>query len=251
MNYLKPIFKPTLFFYLYLTLLSSLARSAPFEIKVHDDLITEQNQSGFEMETHLFQPNLAQGIGSNVFQTRLEYAYGVLKNNEIGVNVFLSNYNGTTNVNGGKIGHMYIPTHEESGIWHYGVKNEIIYLKEINGEDTVLYELTPILAIQLNKFRLTLNPSIEIHTSKGNELTFAPSGKIAYAINPITSVGFEYYSEMINVDNVFPVAQRSNTAYLVIDTEFNHSHIGFGLGKGVNESSDNWVIKLIGSISLD
>ena len=29
---------------------------------------------------------------------------------------------------------MFIPTHDEEGIWHYGIKNEIVYLKDIGGE---------------------------------------------------------------------------------------------------------------------
>ena len=129
----------------YLLCLSSIVFAAPFEIKVHDELIAEYQESAFEVETNLFQAPASQGLKSNVFQTRLEYSYGITEKSEIGANIYLSNYNGVSYVNGGKISHMYIPTHDEEGLWHYGVKNEINYIKDVGGTETTFYELTPIL----------------------------------------------------------------------------------------------------------
>ena len=102
----------------YLLCLSSLVFAAPFEIKVHDELIAEYQESAYEVETNLFQAPASQGLKTNVFQTRLEYGYGIARNSEIGANLYLSNYNGVSYVNGGKVSHMYIPTHDEEGLWH-------------------------------------------------------------------------------------------------------------------------------------
>ena len=113
--------------YLLLTF-GGLVYAAPFEIKVHDELIADYQHSAYEIETNLFQAPASQGLKSNVFQTRLEYGYGITQRSEIGVNLYLSNYNGASYVNGGKVSHMYIPTHDEEGLWHYGVKNEINYI---------------------------------------------------------------------------------------------------------------------------
>jgi len=237
--------------FLWLPLVSAPVFSAPFEIKVHDELIAEQKQSSYEVETNLYQASAAQHIESDVFQTRLEYAYGIAKNNEIGVNAFLSRYNGASYVNGGKVGHMYIPTHDEEGLWHYGVKNEIVYLRDIGGQEQLFYELTPILALQLTKWRLTVNPSIDIGLNKSGGTAFAPSGKLAYSLTPNTSTGAEYYSEMSNTTNTFPISQRFNTAYLALDTKYEKSNINLGIGKGTNQNSDSWVIKIIGSISFE
>jgi hypothetical protein len=224
--------------------------AAPFEIKVHDELIADTHESGYEIETNLYQSSAAQGIKSNVFQTRLEYVYGIAKNNEIAVNGFFSNYNGISYVNGGKVSHMYIPTHDEEGYWHYGIKNEIVYLKDIGGDNQLYYEMTPILALQVQRWRFTVNPSVDFGLNKSGGVAFAPSGKIAYAITPSTSLGGEYYSEMSNTTNYFPVSQRFNTAYLVLDTKIDKSSINFGIGKGTSLNSDNWVVKLIAAISF-
>ena len=121
---------------------NSFAIAAPFEIKVHDELIAEYQESAYEVETNLFQAPASQGLKTNVFQTRLEYGYGIARNSELGANIYLSNYNGVSYVNGGKVSHMYIPTHDEEGLWHYGVKNEINYIKDVGGNQTTYYELT-------------------------------------------------------------------------------------------------------------
>lgn len=224
--------------------------AAPFEIKIHDELIAELHESSYEIETNLYQSSAAQGIKTDVFQTRLEYAYGIAQGNEIGGNIFLSNYNGVSYVNGGKISQMFIPTHDEQGIWHYGIKNEIVYLKDIGTENQLYWEMTPILALQLQKWRFTINPSIDFGLNKSGGVVFAPAGKIAYSVTPHTSIGAEYYSEMSNTTNTFPISQRFNTAYLVVDSKIDKSTINFGVGKGTNLNSDNWVVKLIAAIAF-
>lgn len=56
---------------------------------------------------------------------------------------------------------MYVPTHDEQGIWHDGIKNEINYIQDVGGAENTFYEFTPILAVQLEKWRATFNPSID------------------------------------------------------------------------------------------
>jgi len=236
---------------LLLALLSCPVIGAPFEIKVHDELIAEYQESAYEVETNLFQAPAAQGLKSNVFQTRLEYGYGIAKNSEIGANIFLSNYNGASYVNGGKVSYMYVPTHDEEGLWHYGVKNEINYIKDVGGTETTFYELTPILALQLQEWRFTVNPSVEVVLNKYSSATFSPSAKVAYGVTHSVDVGVEYYGDNLPNKSLYNVTQQPHTAYLVTDAKYGNSSFNFGVGKGVTTNSDNWVIKLIASLSFD
>lgn len=246
----RPSIQKLSWIFFFCAFISNNLIAAPFEIKIHDELIADLHESTYEIETNLYQPSAAQGLTSNVFQTRLEYAYGIAQGNEIAVNAFLSKYNGVSYINGGKIGQMFVPTHDEEGIWHYGIKNEIVYLKDIGGDNQFFYEMTPIFALQLARWRFTINPTVDFGLNKSGGTTFAPSGKAAYTLTPHTSIGGEYYSEMSNTTNVFPVSQRFNTAYLVLDTKIDKSNINFGVGKGTNLNSDTWVVKLIASIGF-
>ncbi len=232
-------------------LISANAVSAPFEIKVHDELIADYQHSAYEVETNLFQAPSSQNIKTDVFQTRLEYGYGITEKSELGANIYLSNYNGVSYVNGGKLSHMYIPTHDEDGLWHYGVKNEINYIKDIGGTETTYYELTPILALQLKDWRLTINPSVDITLNKNSTATFSPSAKVAYNITHTTDVGMEYYADNLPNKSLYNLTQQPHTAYLVVDTKYKVTDLNIGVGKGVTGVSDNWVIKLIASLRFD
>ena len=234
----------------YLLCLSSIVFAAPFEIKVHDELIAEYQESAYEVETNLFQAPASQGLKTNVFQTRLEYGYGIARNSELGANIYLSNYNGVSYVNGGKVSHMYIPTHDEEGLWHYGVKNEINYIKDVGGNQTTYYELTPILALQLQSWRFTINPSVDVTLNKNSSATFSPSAKAVYGITSTVDVGMEYYGDNLPNKSLYNITQQPHTAYLVLDAKHGKSSFNFGVGKGVTANSDNWVIKLIASLSF-
>ena len=235
----------------YLLCLWSTAFAAPFEIKVHDELIADYQHSAYEIETNFFQAPASQGLKSDVFQTRLEYGYGITEKSELGANVYLSNYNGVSYVNGGKISHMYIPTHDEEGLWHYGVKNEINYIKDVGGNETTYYELTPILALQLQDWRFTINPSVDVTLNKNSSATFSPSAKVAYGITQTIDIGMEYYADNLPNKSLYNITQQPHTAYLVTDAKYGKSSFNFGVGKGVTASSDNWVIKLIASLNFD
>jgi hypothetical protein len=250
MSFLRRLFK-RLSLALYLACISSLGLAAPFEIKVHDELIADYLRSAYEVETNLFQAPASQGLKSNVFQTRLEYGYGITQRSELGANIYMSNYNGVSYINGGKISHMYIPTHDEEGVWHYGIKNEINYIKDIGGSETTFYELTPILAVQLKDWRFTINPSVDVTLNNNSTVTFSPSAKVAYSLSNITDLGMEYYADNIPVKGLYSVTQQPNTAYLVLDTKYGKSSFNFGIGKGVTAVSDNWVVKLIASLNFD
>lgn len=228
-----------------------MAFAAPFEIKVHDELIADYEHSAYEVETNLFQARSSRGLKTNIFQTRLEYGYGITEKSEIGVNTYLSNYNGVSYVNGGKISHIYVPTHNEEGLWHYGVKNEINYIKDVGGTETTFYELTPILALQLKSWRFTFNPSVDLTLNQNSTVTFSPSAKVAYKLTPSTDIGMEYYADNLAIKRPFSVTRQPNTAYLVMDAKYGKSTFNLGVGKGVTAISDNWVVKFIAALNFD
>jgi hypothetical protein len=244
-------FSKNLLFTLLFVIISTKAISAPFEVKVHDELIADYQHSAFEIETNLYQAPASQGFKSNVFQTRLEYGYGLTEKSEVGINIYLSNYNGLNYVNGGKISHLFIPTHNEEGLWHYGVKNEVNYIKDIDGIDTTFFEFTPILALQLKDWRFTVNPSIDVSLDRNSTVTFSPSAKVAYHLSQLIDLGMEYYADNLPIKGLYTFTQQPNTAYLVMDAKYSKSTFHFGVGKGVTSNSDNWVVKFTTALNFN
>ena len=99
--------------------------AAPFEVKIHDELIAPHQEYSFEAEIKLYKPPLGSTIGSSVVQSRFELAKGISPTSEFSVNLFTSAFENKTQINGGKVAHIYIPEHDENGWFHYGMKNEI------------------------------------------------------------------------------------------------------------------------------
>jgi len=231
-------------------LMCATAYSSPFEIKVHDDLIANYEQSAYEFETNLYKANSSQKLKSNVFQTRLEYGYGITPNSELGFNVYLSDYDGVGALNGGKLSHMYIPTHDEEGVWHYGVKNEVNYIKDIDGKEVTFFEFTPIFGANLQNWRMTINPSVDVTLDKNARSTFSPAAKVVYELTHQFDIGTEYYAENLPLKGFYIPTQQPKTVYMVLDIKHEQTTYNIGVGRGVGSGSDNWVIKLLGSLGL-
>lgn len=225
--------------------------AAPFEIKVHDELIAQPQESAFEMEAHFVQSRSGLTPSSPGFQTRLEYGYGLNNKSEIAVNLYASQDHGVNYINGGKISHLFVPTHNEEGFWHYGIKNEVNTIRDSTSLTTTYFESTPILAMQWPQWRLTLNPSLDLTLNRHKSVTFAPSAKLAYQALSTTHVGMEYYTESAPMRQLFNYAHLPNTVYAVVDQQVGHSHISLGIGKGLTSVSDHRVIKLIAVLDLE
>lgn len=74
---------------------------------------------------------------------------------------------------------------------------------------------------------------------------------MAYGLTHSLDIGMEYYADNLPNKSLYNVTQRPHTAYVVIDAKHDKSTFNFGVGKGVTTNSDNWVIKLIASLSFD
>jgi hypothetical protein len=226
------------------------AWAAPFEVKVHDELIASYQQTAFEVETHFVQGRPGLMPPSPGFQTRLEYGYGLTDKSEIAANLYTSQDHGVSYINGGKISHLFVPTHNEEGFWHYGIKNEVNTVRDATGLTTTYFESTPIIAMQWPQWRLTLNPSLDLTLNGHKSVTFAPSAKLSYQALAKTSMGLEYYTENAPMRQMFSYAHLPNTVYAVLDQQFDHSSISIGIGKGLTSVSDYRVLKLIAVLDI-
>ena len=86
--------------------------------------------------------------------------------------------------------------------------------------------------------------------NKNSSATFSPSAKAVYGITSTVDVGMEYYGDNLPNKSLYNITQQPHTAYLVLDAKHGKSSLNFGVGKGVTANSDNWVIKLIASLSF-
>ncbi len=225
--------------------------AAPFEVKIHDELIAPHQEYSFEAEVKLYKPPLGGTIGSSVVQSRFELAKGISPTSEFSVNLFTSAFDNKTQINGGKVAHIYIPEHDENGWFHYGMKNEINSVYGLNEAHAVFFELTPILGFHFVQWRITLNPSVDMYLNGDRKTIFAPAGKVSRQLTGDYSLGVEYYSETGPIKHPTAFSERPDAAYLVLDTHSKTSTYSVGIGRGIHAVGDRWVVKLIGAIPLN
>jgi hypothetical protein len=73
----------------------------------------------------------------------------------------------------------------------------------------------------------------------------SPALKIAWTVAPGIAIGPEYYSVLGRTNDILPSPQQSHTLFLALDLEWKKWGINFGVGKGLNDATDQWTVKAI------
>ena len=175
----------------------------------------------------------------------LEMSYGITSYGEIGFHAFVSRHGNTDYFNGGKVSYQVIPKHDEAGLWHYGLKIEAEYLRDFDRTNKTTYEITPILAAQFTRLRVTVNPSIDFSNAGSRGAKFLPGAKLTYPISEDRRIGAEWYSEMGPLRQFVPASERYRASYLTLDNKMGKSSLNFAIGKGSTNVSERWLMRVV------
>jgi hypothetical protein len=234
---------------------ATCALAAPYELRVYSDDIPKKNESEIEMIISLAKPKLAtEGPRDPVFQTLMEYGYGLSPEWSIGLELPMSNVNGHKKLNGMKVEAQYVAQHNEYQGIYWGVRSDVGYTLspyETHGSNSL--DINPIVGYRWSSWHFVVNPSIEIPMSGVSKKTqFQPSVKLAKLMSANTQFGLEYFSSWGPLSAILPQRERDETLYLVWDEKLAKSRWNFGLGKPLNPSGgsvDKWVVKV--GVNLD
>jgi hypothetical protein len=126
-----------------------------------------------------------------------------------------------------------------------GVSQEIGYARPGFAENRWAYEITPILARELGKLSLVLNPAFERGVGRNSEhdWEFEPRGELGFALSDDESVGLEYYSVLGPVDSFDPKSQQRHQLFATAKGDLPSGlEASLGVGRGLTRNSDRWVI---------
>ncbi len=135
--------------------------------------------------------------------------------------------------------------------WPVGLSlsTEIGYQQRSFSEDTWNWEIRPIIDKQWGKWYFAINPAFEkslIGLNSSETFTFAPSAKLSYDLFKVASIGVEYYGSLGGVNHLGRAAEQEHTIMPVIDLNLAPEwEINFGVGFGLNENTDDLIVKLI------
>jgi hypothetical protein len=229
------------------------AVAAPADLRVLTDDITATGKKTFEFQSSLARPGRTTAIGEDVvYQGLAELAYGIADHWEISAQLPVSRVNGNWYANGANAELQYIAPHDDDEGFYWGGRTELGYLIPIEARAWHA-ELRPILGYRFSRWHLVLNPAIAWALTGGEDrkVRFEPSAKALYQLTRQSAIGAEYFVEAGPLAKLLPRSQRSELAFLVMDTKIGNSEVNIGLGRRVTDASDRWVVKLITSFLLD
>jgi len=135
--------------------------------------------------------------------------------------------------------------------WPVGLSlsTEIGYERRSFSENTWTWEIRPIIDKQWGAWYVALNPSFEraLHgPGRARGFEFAPSGKISYDLTRQFALGVEYYSSLGPATHFDGFGDQQHQIIPVIDLNLSPKwEFNFGIGLGLNHSTDHLIAKLI------
>jgi len=237
--------------------LPSVARAAPYELRVYSDDMPQKEDAEIELILSIAKPKLTdEGPRGSVFQTLVEYGYGLGNGWSIGLELPMSHVNGHNQLNGLKVEAQYVAKHDAQQGLYWGIRSDVGYTSspyDAQGSHSV--DINPIVGYRWSTWHLVVNPSLEIPMSGPNKQTqFQPSAKLARSIRGTTQLGLEYFSGWGALSALRPQRERDETLYWVWDEKLANSRWNIGLGKPLNPSGgsvDKWVMKVGVNLDLD
>jgi hypothetical protein len=198
------------------------------------------NYGEHTLETHVNKASRAGPRAENPrtpLQVMPEYSYGVWRNWEFSLQLPAAFSGGASRLEGYRAELQYVAPHDGEQGFYWGWNFELARVERLGERSFWNAELIPILGYRTGRWHLAANPGVDKAVSgAGGAPDFQPSAKAAYRTSGKDYVGLEYYAEG---------QSRSRMLYFAWDGKIGKSDINVGLGRGLTDSSDRWVIKAI------
>jgi len=222
-------------------------KAAPNEIKVFTDELA--NYGEHTLETHV---NKASSAGPRLenrhtpLQIMPEYSYGIWHNWEFSLQLPAAFGQSGSRLEGYRAELQYVAPHDDDEGFYWGMNLELARIERLGEASFWNVEVIPILGYRRERWHFVANPGIDKAISGGSRTTnFQPAAKVAYRAFEKNHFGLEYYVDAGPLRNSLARNEQSRVLYFAWDGKIGKSDINVGLGRGLTDSSDRWVLKMI------
>lgn len=244
-----------------LLLLCALSlQSAHAELKYEVSVFTDEIVAAGELGTQLHINTTPQGLSVPTYAAEVmdvhgqrltpEFTYGLSPTMDVGLLLPMTRTNSGTLTQAGYVARLrYMPLQSLYGVGAFaGINMDLGALKPEFLESQRFYELRFILGWKNEDWLFSLNPVLNWSLSTdyvNHSPDYTLALKSSYRFTTNSHYGLEYYSAKGQINNLTPYAFQNNTLYLVWDYERKPYAVNFGVGRGLNGSSDAWTIKSV------
>jgi hypothetical protein len=228
-------------------------QAAPEEIQVYLDDMSKPGKFGVDVHNNYVVSGTEEPAypgelpPRHVYRLTPEFYYGLTETLELGLYVLTTRGpESGAHLDGGKVRLKYIAPHDPEVGLFWGLNLEVGRTSLRVSELPWNAELKGILGYRTGPWAIAVNPNIDWSLSKhGGPVLASLDGKVAYAIAKETKVGFETYNELGPLSHLQSLSRNSKTLYAVVDQELGGFDLNAGLGRGITQEADRWVMKLI------
>ena len=214
----------------------------PNEIKVFTDELASYRE-------HTLETHVNKGNASAPLQIMPEYSYGIHPNWELSLQLPFAFTTEQAKAEGYRVELQYIAPHNEEEGLYWGINVEVARINRIDEQSYWNLELIPIVGYRRARWHVVANPALE-KPSSGSAVMWSPSAKVAYRAFGRNYFGAEYYVEAGPLRHRLPSGEQSRTVYLAWDGNAGRSDVNLGIGRGLTDASERWVIKSIIEIAF-
>lgn len=241
-------------------LIGVAAAAAPaqdlFEIQVYPYETVEPGTTMFEFHTNFIPSgtrDAAGGVYANhhQFHETLEITHGWTKHFETGFYIETAPY--VPDVGARFVGWHIRPRFRlpESTAFPFRVSFSFEYAFNQPGFDpnSQTLEIRPIFERQRGRLYLSLNPDLSVAIKgpdAGGAPAFEPDVKVGWDFTRQIAAGVEYYAETGPVKHFDPFSDQHHIIFPAVDLNVSPDwELNFGVGRGITDTSEHWVVKAI------
>jgi len=242
-----------------LALAPAAARAQTDEIQVYDAAIAAKGKFNLTWHNN-FTP---RGINTPAFPGAVisdksfngvtEWAYGVTDWFEGGL--YLPLYTVAKDqgamIDGAKLRALFVVPHADDRKFIYGVNFEFSFNSTHWDTSRFSSEVRPIIGWHLKPIDIIINPILDTSYDGFDNVSFAPSTRVAYNLPNSWVVAAEEYDDFGPVHHFNPVGDQAHQLYGVVDHMTKYFDVEAGVGFGMTSGSDGLTLKLILSRDLN
>ncbi|MBR1220213.1 hypothetical protein JQ557_19570 [Bradyrhizobium sp. U87765 SZCCT0131] len=192
------------------------------------------------------QPPFPGGIVSNrSLNGTPEFAYGVTEWWELGLYLPFAVQDGQFLSDAFKIRTLFVSPQAEQRSFFYGVNFEFSNTTPRFSQARYGLEIRPIIGVRNADYEFIVNPIVDVSFGRYGEVDFAPAARLARKLDQDLFVGLEYYADFGEFGHFGKISEQQHTLFAVTDFKIGAMDVNFGVGYGLTQASDRWVIKTI------
>jgi len=228
--------------------------AAPDEIQVYTEEMDEPGEFGLELHLNYVTKGRREASypgemrSEHRIQATPEFSYGLTKNLEAGLYLpaaLTSDHQ--LYGNGVRFRLKYIAPRDSDSGFYWGLNGEYGWSSHRVSASHLGLELRPIIGYRDDNWQISFNPILDtdLSTNVSRQPKFEPAFKLTHRVIEGLNAGLEYYGEYGPLRHPLPSSERTHYLYGVMDMDFKGFDMNFGIGHGVKNAEDQWVVKAI------